>query len=101
LRNQIDIHQLCHSQINLQIQLTKPAAQRLALLASAGLGGQSHQTPNPPLGQNPRKCGQSPHLSSARNVGQILQGDFELAFALMLDSFYGILSIVCIFSPFI
>ena len=40
-----------------------PAAQRLALPARAGLGGQSHQMPNPPLGaaslkvrRNARTC---------------------------------------------
>ena len=38
------------------------AAQRLALPARAGIGGQSHQTPNPPLGPESRKCGQRPAL---------------------------------------
>jgi hypothetical protein len=36
--------------------------QRLALPASAGIGGKNHQTPNPPLGPLTRKCGQSPAL---------------------------------------
>jgi hypothetical protein len=35
--------------------------QRQALLARAGFGEKSHQTPIPPLGQTPRKCGQRPH----------------------------------------
>ena len=48
------------------------AAQRQALPARAGFGGQNHQTPNPPLGPESRKCGQRPHLSGAHDVGRVL-----------------------------
>jgi len=56
------------------------SAQRLALPASAGFGGKNHQTPNPPLGLNPQKCGQSPHLSActlcwARNEDTLIFKD--------------------------
>jgi hypothetical protein len=44
-------------------------AQRLALpTARAGFGGKNHQTPNPSLGTESRKCGVPPHLSCACGV---------------------------------
>jgi len=46
------------------------ACQRQALPARAGFGGESHQTPNPPLGLNPESVGNGPHLSGARGVGR-------------------------------
>ena len=38
------------------------AAQRQALPARAGFGGQSRQTPNPPMEPESRKCGRMPAL---------------------------------------
>jgi len=55
---------LCFSLGTPLVDITKVffVIQRQALPARAGLGGQSHQTPNPPLGLNHRKCGQNPAL---------------------------------------
>ena len=48
------------------------AAQRQALPARAGVGGQSHQTPKPPLGGRfPESAANGPHLSGARGVGPL------------------------------
>jgi len=47
------------------------AAERQALPARAGIGGQNHQTPNPPLGLNPESAAERPHLSGARGVSPL------------------------------
>jgi hypothetical protein len=48
-------------------------AQRQALPARAGFGGQNHQIPIRLLGLNPESVGECPHLSGARGVGRFWQ----------------------------